>query len=211
MSEQTISRSYHSELRAEQAQRTRERIMQAAAHEFGTSGYQATTMAAIARSAGVSTETVKAAGSKAELLIRSFETVFALQEGADSLADSPAAAGLLDAREATVLNAVIDVIASANARSRRLWTQLVAASLSDRLVDQALQRLLASRRRDYRLLVDELDARGLVRPDVDAEPAAAELSFLMSPEGYQQLVDQTGWTETRYREWLTAAVRRTIG
>ena len=111
MSEQTFSRSYHSELRAEQAQRTRERIMQAAAHEFGTSGYQATTMAAIARSAGVSTETVKAAGSKAELLIRSFETVFALQEGADSLADSPAAAGLLDAREATVLNAVIDVIA----------------------------------------------------------------------------------------------------
>lgn len=80
MSEQTFSRSYHSELRAEQAQRTRERIMQAAAHEFGTSGYQATTMAAIARSAGVSTETVKAAGSKAELLIRSFETVFALQE-----------------------------------------------------------------------------------------------------------------------------------
>jgi AcrR family transcriptional regulator len=208
MSEQTFSRSYHSELRAEQAQRTRERIMQAAAHEFGTSGYQATTMAAIARSAGVSTETVKAAGSKAELLIRSFETVFALQEGADSLADSPAAAGLLDAREATVLNGVI---ASANARSRRLWTQLVAASLSDRLVDQALQRLLASRRRDYRLLVDELDARGLVRPDVDAELAAAELSFLMSPEGYQQLVDQTGWTETRYREWLTAAVRRTIG
>lgn len=211
MSDEVSTRQYRSELRAEQARRTRAGILTACADLFSAQGYQATTIAAIARRARVSAETVKAAGSKAELLIASFEVLFALEEGQKSLAASEAGRGVLALSDEALLPAVTAAITEANARARRLWTQLLAAAQSDELVADALARMLDNRHADFRGLVDELVRRGLTRPDLDAGAAAAELSFLFSPEGYQQLVDQSGWSEQRYREWLLGAAARTVG
>lgn len=210
MSSTTGARTYRSELRAEQAERTRRRILVAAAEQFSQHGFQATTMAAIARAARVSTETVKAAGSKSELLIRAFEVMFAGTEGADSLADSELAAGALALPDDALLPAVVELVGGANAGSHRLWTVLLGASLSDPLVDDALQVMLANRRRDFVMLVAELVRRGVADPGIDVDHAAAELSFVFSPEGYQQLVGQSGWTETAYRTWLATAARRAL-
>lgn len=204
------SRVYRSELRAEQAERTRRRILEAAAAEFSDRGYQAATMASIGRAAHVSAETVKAAGSKAELLVRGFEVAFAGQEGADSLAETDAAAGALDLPDDALLPAVIELVAGANAASSRLWTVLLGASLSDPVVDDALQTMLANRRRDYRTLVGELVRRGIAGAAIDIERTADQLSFLMSPEGYQQLVSQSGWSDEAYRAWLLAAATSTL-
>lgn len=210
MSDDGVSRQYHSDLRAEQARRTRARILRACAELFSSDGYQATTIAAIARRARVSAETVKGAGSKAELLIASFEVLFALEEGQGSLADSAAGRGVLELPDQALLPAVVDAIVDANARGRRLWTQLLAAAQADTVVAAALQRMLDNRHADYRALVSELVRRGLTGPEVDAGSVAAELSFLLSPEGYQQLVDQSGWSEQRYRDWLVTAASRAI-
>lgn len=209
----TPSRVYRSELRAEQAERTRRRILEAAAAEFSARGYQATTMAAIARAARVSTETVKSAGSKAELLIGGFEITFAGQEGADSLADTETAAPVFELPDDAVLTAVVGLVTAANAASSRLWTVLLGASLSDPVVDEALRRMLEHRRRDFRLLVTELVRRGLAGGadgELDVERTADQLSFLMSPEGYQQLVDQSGWSPEDYRAWVHDAVLRVV-
>jgi AcrR family transcriptional regulator len=63
------SREYRSEVRAEAARATRARVLDAAERLFLAQGYPATTMAAIAREAGVSGQTVyNAFGSKAALL-----------------------------------------------------------------------------------------------------------------------------------------------
>lgn len=210
MSGEIVTRQYHSEVRAEQARRTRTRILQACAELFSAAGYQATTIAAIAKRARVSSETVKAAGSKAELLIASFEVLFALEEGQSSLADSEAGRGILELPADALLPSVAAALTEANARGRRLWTQLLAASLSDELAAAALQRMLEYRRRDYLGLVDLLQARGIAHAGVQRERAAAELSFLMSPESYQQLVDQSGWSEDEYRDWLVGALRRVV-
>lgn len=204
------TRAYRSDLRAEQAQQTRLRILRAAAAEFARNGYQATTMAAIARAAGVSAETVKSAGSKADLLIRSFEILFAGAEQADSLVEGERAAVLFALPDGEFVAATAALIAGANAESCRLWTVLLGASLSDELVAAALQAMLDNRHRDYLGLVGELRRRGIARADVDAEGAAAELSFLMSPEGYQQLVLQSGWSDANYRAWLGAGILRVV-
>lgn len=204
------TRPYRSTLRAEQADRTRRRILEAAGETFAAHGYQATTIAAIARAAQVSTESVKSAGSKSELLVRAFEVTFAGTEGVDSLTDSDAAAGVLDLPDDALVAAVVEVIAAANAVSSRLWTVLLGAALSDPGVDEALQTMLAHRRRDYRGLVEELVRRGIGARGTDVDRVAAELSFLMSPEGHQQLVSQSGWSEAEYRDWLAAAVVRAV-
>src|ERR1700747_2877842 len=62
-------RVYRSELRQQQAQAPRSRVIAAAAKLFTTDGYARTTLAKIAAAAGVSAETVQAQGPKAALLI----------------------------------------------------------------------------------------------------------------------------------------------
>src|SRR5689334_1899594 len=62
------TRSYVSRLRQEQAAATRQRVVTAAAALFAERGYAGTTLPAIARRAGVSTETVQNHGPKVDLL-----------------------------------------------------------------------------------------------------------------------------------------------
>src|SRR5258708_17723524 len=62
-------RPYHSPVRKQQAEQTRERILAAAREKFRSAGYAASTLAAIASGAQVSTKTVEAAyGSKRGIL-----------------------------------------------------------------------------------------------------------------------------------------------
>lgn len=204
---ESVPRAYRSELRARQAQETRARIIAASAHLFASQGYQATTIAAIAREAGVSAETVKTTASKAELLIAAFEVTFSGSEAAATLTDTEVAAGVLELPDAVFLDAVLTQITTANARGHALWTVLLGAALSDPVVAEALRGILERRRADYRLLVSELGRRGLAAElDDDADAAADALSFLLSPESYQQLAAQSGWTPDRYASWLRTAV-----
>ncbi|HKP06021.1 MAG TPA: helix-turn-helix domain-containing protein [Microbacterium sp.] len=203
---QSAPRAYRSELRAQQAQQTRRRIVEASARLFASQGYQATTLSAIAREARVSTETVKTAASKAELLLAAFEVVFSGTESAESLTDTEVGAGIMPMPDDAFLDAVLRQIAIANARGHALWTVVLGAAASDPVVDAALQRILGNRAADYRALVDELVRRGYADAVADPEATAAALSFLLSPEGYQQLVVQSGWTAGRYTAWLREAV-----
>src|ERR1700743_3687704 len=78
MPPQSISaktRMYKSELRQQQAEQTRSRVVAAAAELFAADGYARTTLAKIAAAAGVSAETVQGQGPKAALLIAAAEFV----------------------------------------------------------------------------------------------------------------------------------------
>src|SRR3954451_15005014 len=67
------ARVYRSELRQQQAEQTRSRILTAAAELFAADGYARTTLAKIAAAAGVSPETVQGHGPKAALLVAAIE------------------------------------------------------------------------------------------------------------------------------------------
>ena len=200
------ARSYRSELRATQARETRRRIIEAAARLFATRGYQATTLAAIAREAGVSTETVKTAAPKADLLLAAFEVTFSGTENAETLTETEVGESVFGVADEAFLDAVVTQIAIANARGHALWTVVLASAASDPVVDAALRQILARRAADYRRLVDELVARGQAGVLADPDATAAALSFLLSPESYQQLVTQSGWIREHYVAWLRSAI-----
>lgn len=65
----TLTRTYVSSLRTEQAATTRRRILEAAAACFTESGYSGTSLADIATRAGVSPATVKNNSPKRELIL----------------------------------------------------------------------------------------------------------------------------------------------
>ncbi|MDR5700028.1 TetR family transcriptional regulator [Agromyces aerolatus] len=208
----TTTRTYRSALRTEQAAATRRRVLDAAAASFAERGYHGSSLADIGARAGVSTETVKANGPKRDLLLRAFEQAFAGVEGDAQIADGDAAAAL-DAvadLDAYLASAAV-FVAAANARTSVLWTEFLSAANTDEAVARELADLLDRRRRDYRLLAEQLRARGLGDAGLPIDEAAAALSFLWSPESHQQLVLQSGWAMERYEHWLTETARRHLG
>lgn len=164
-------------------------------------------MAAIARSADVSAESVKAAGSKADLLLRSFEQTFAGDEGTHPLGERPQMRDIVAVPDPeAMLTAMIGFVADANRRSYGLWQTLVAAADQDPAVRSALDDLLDRRRRDILGAAQLLSARGLLAPGADVARAADSWNYLLSPEGYEQLVAQSGWGFEDYLAWIHRAV-----
>jgi len=207
----TPTRAYRSELRDAQAAQTRARVLDAAAHEFARHGYAGTTLAAIARGAGVSVETVKLQGAKHALLLGAFEVAFSGRESREQImADAGMRAMLAALPEGQIVRALARFVADMNGRAVGVWLAFTGAAPSDPAVRSALDDLLERRRADYELVVDELAAHGLLRSERPRAALAAELSFLCSPEGYQQLVVESGWTAESYRDWLGRAIERLV-
>lgn len=215
MSSETPSpqtRKYHSELRANQAAETRRRILDAAAELFATTGFSGTSLADIARAAGVSVETVKLGGPKRDLLLAAFEHSFAGLEGVESLASyEPVSDITADSDNDRYLAGIVHFVAESNRRSSRLWAALLAAAASDAALSRKLEGLQERRRADMLVLVDELRSRGINSPAQSREVVADAVSFILSPEGYNQLVLGAQWSQTDYEAWLARAVRLISG
>lgn len=215
---QPRSRRYHSELRSHKAAETRVRILDAAGQLFAVRGYSGTSIADIARVAGVSIETAKLIGPKRRLLLGAFEQSFAGADGIDSLADhDPVSRITSDGDNARYLAGIVHFVAESNRRSSLLWSALLSAAASDTILDTELTELQRRRSADIRVLVDELRDRHLVSQSTSREHLAAGVSFLLSPEGYNQLVLGAGWSQADYEAWLRrsilllAGVARTTG
>ncbi len=205
-----VPRAYTSDLRTEQAARTRERVVRAAAHELTEHGYERTTLARVAARAGVSLETVKAHGPKRALLLAAFELTFAGSEGQESLGERPegrSVAGTTDPEE--FLDGLVALVAAANERVAGLWSAFTSAARSDDAVTAELDALLERRRADLRASVDVLAAHGF-RPRAPRDEAAESLSYLLAPEGWTHFVAGAGWSGKRYRAWLRDGVVRLV-
>ncbi|GAB2465821.1 AcrR family transcriptional regulator [Conyzicola lurida] len=211
MSDAPISRPYRSSLREEQAAQTRQRILASAGECFARRGYAGTSLADIAAGAGVSVESVKLSGPKRDLLLAAFELAFAGSEGPRSVGDSDAVRAITDIPDNDAfLAALVGFVADANERTSGLWAGFLSAATSEPVVAESLAGLLERRRADYRDAVAELDRRGMVGSADDRDEIAAALSFLLSPESYDQLVVQSGWPKHRYVAWLVEATRRIV-
>lgn len=206
------TRKYHSALRAHQAAETRVKILQAAAERFADAGYAGTSLADIAKAAGVSVETVKLGGPKRELLLSAFEHSFAGSEALPSLAThGPVAEITADTDDGRYLAGIMHFVAESNRRSSRLWVALLSAAASDPELGDKLADLQRRRHADILVLVDELLRRGIAVPHVPRETLADMVSFILSPEGYNQLVLDASWQQDEYETWLLRSVRLLVG
>lgn len=205
-------RGYQSDLRTSQAAATRSRILDAAAERFTVTGYTGTSLADIAQAAGVSVETVKLGGPKRRLLLNAFTHSFAGSEGLESLAShGPVAEITAEIDSTRYLAGIAHFVAESNRRSSILWTTLLSAATSDALLSDELDELQRRRRADMLVLVDELRARGLADMARSRETIADTVSFILSPEGYNQLVLGAKWSQPDYEAWLARTILLTCG
>jgi AcrR family transcriptional regulator len=202
--------SYSSPLREAQAAQTRARILTAAAEAFGESGYSGTSLARVAKAAGVSLETVKQHGPKSALLLSAFDQAFSGAAGDGTLSERRFGAEAAALPPEEVLPFMVAFVASANERVAHLWPRLLEAAAGDVDVAVRLEVLQGSRRTDMEAAVALFRSHGMCRGERPDAERAGILSFLVSPESYTQLVSEARWDRRAYEAWLIEAIEKLV-
>ena len=195
-------RRYDSPRRRAQAEATRREILDAAERLFVRDGYAVTTMAAIAKEAGVALKTVYVAFETKSgvlralwhLLLRGDETDVPVGERDwyRAVLDEP------DPRRQLELTARNSRVVKQ--RAGGLFGVLRSVAPTDPAIAALWGRIQAEFYENQRAIVESLAAKRALRGDVAR--ATDILWTLNHPDTWQLLVAQRGWTPAEYERWL---------
>lgn len=196
-------RRYRSPARQQQAENTRQRILEAAHNLFLERGYAGTTVAAVAAEADVSPETIYGSlGGKRGLLEGVIAAAVQGPHTAVPFEQQPAyeqIATLPSPRER--LRAFVGFACDVLARTSLVHAVIRGAAdgepfaleLRERQLEERLDRVAARVRADL---------KGALRPGLKPTQAAQQLAALLSPELHHLVTVQLGWTSDQHREWV---------
>jgi AcrR family transcriptional regulator len=200
-------RKYHSPLRADQAERTRRRILEAAFDLFVDRGYAATTINAVAAKAGVSSETIYVSlGGKRGLLEGVIETAIAGENEAPAREDDwwATVAELPDAEER--LEQMVVYSCRILARTRPIHTVIRGAADKEFFAAELGKRLLHERLANQTKRIREY-LGGQLRAGLSVAEAGQRYCGLAGPELYHTLTVEFDWSPDQHREWLTGLLK----
>lgn len=199
--------------RAERAEATRRRVVEAAGSLFVERGYRATTIESIADAADVSVETIyKRFGNKAGLLKAAREVAVAGAPEPDAFFTFPSIP--IDEAISAASGQEAQLRTLAEMSSRRLerlapfHRMLRNAGTGDPELAEFVAEDHARRRESQRANIQLIAEGAPLRIDVDA--AADTYSSLANPDVFLLVVDQFGWTPAMYREWLADSITRLL-
>jgi AcrR family transcriptional regulator len=202
------AKRYTSEIRDEQARRTRRAIVTAAHDLFLGLGYAATTIDAIAQAAHVSRRTVfNSVGGKAALLKLAVDWALVGDDEPIPMAERPAVKAIQaepDPRKGLELWA--QMITEVAARVAPIGEVLTAAADAD--PDAAQLAANADRERMFgaTAFVQHLASLGSLAPGLTQQHAADLCWAHMDTHLYRSLVIQRGWTTSEYTQWLSTSL-----
>jgi len=198
-------RSYDSSGRQAQARRTRAAVLEAARAAFLDHGYAATTLGTIAEQAGVSVETVyKAFGNKAGLLKAVFDVAIVGDDEAVPLAARDMVARInVEPDGAKKLAIYSREYAVRAERSVPIQLLVRDAAAADAGAAGVLEQLKVERLTGMTAFAGHLHQSKVLRKGVSAADARDVLWLFTSPEIYEQLVLERGWSPKRFGTWLT--------
>ncbi|WP_067829684.1 TetR/AcrR family transcriptional regulator [Nocardia inohanensis] len=199
-----MARSYDNSGRLDAARETRQRILRAAQEMLMTSGYSAMTIAALAKAAGVSPQTVyNSVGGKAEVLKATYDTVLAGDDSEVPMSERP---------EFLAMSRTPD--GAAHARAYAAWTRAIYERVGPLLwtvlahagADPALEAFAATieteRRTGNTHMVTALEARHGLRPGLTPQTAIDSVWVLTAPETADRLMRRRKWSAAAYETWL---------
>jgi AcrR family transcriptional regulator len=195
-----VKRRYRSDRRAAAARATRADITAAARRLFVADGYASTSIAAIAREAGVAVQTVYAVFGNKRAVLASLLDVLDDQAGLDTLGralqdpSAPRQAAAMAAFMTRLFSRGGDVIAIAR-----------GASAGEPALRALAAKGLVRHQRGTTRVATGWHSMGVLQPGLSAVDAAAILGAIASYEVFQQLRD-AGWTLRHYERWLGATI-----
>lgn len=179
-------------------------VIDAAQRLFVERGYGPTTVDAISAASDVPPATVyRLFVSKLGILRALIDRSVAGSDDAAPLADQPAAQELFaDPDPARRLAGFAAICSEVNARTEPLYRILVSAAESDPDAASLLTERTRHRSAGQDQIARSLAEAGSLTPGLSERDAADIIHALMSPEVYQLLVIDRGWTPRRYEHWL---------
>ena len=199
-----VKRAYDGSRRREQARARRLAVVQAARELFETGGFRQTTIAAIAKRAGVSSESIyKTFGTKAALAKAVFDLELAGDDEPVPIAERPAVQAIRDEpdvrREITLF---AEGLAQRQARSAAVQILI----RDGRHVDDSLAPVWAALQREgltgMTALGRHLLDTGQLRAGLTIEQVRDILWNYLAIDAYERLVLIQGWSQQRYSNWL---------
>jgi AcrR family transcriptional regulator len=203
-------RAYDNRGRAEQARRGRRQILGVAHDLLLAQGYRATTMADVARGAGVSVETVyKAFGTKAALAKAVYDVALVGDDEPVPLAERPEIQAMIaDPDPASKLRRYAALARALAERTGPLTGVLLAGARSGG--DPDLEAFAATIDGERLIgatgVVRNLTATAGLRPGLDPDQARDLVWALISPDLHRMLVVERGWSSDAYERWLGEAL-----
>jgi AcrR family transcriptional regulator len=205
------ARAYRSELRQQQAEQTRSRVVAAAAELFAAEGYARTTLAKIAAAAGVSVETVQGQGPKAALMIAAAEFVGVGVSGEESIFDLDFGRRLLASDDPqAALDVVVEAVADIHQATAKLAPALFGGAHSDPELDRYLDDFFAGIKKQTRRMLEVFRDRGWLRDDVPFDELIETAVILCSVETYLRMIQRDGWSIEAYRSWCRRMLAETV-
>jgi AcrR family transcriptional regulator len=205
-------RTYDATRRRAAALRTRTTILEAAKAMFVERGYAGTTMAAIAKAAGVSHETVYASFGPKPALFKY------LVEVALSLAEVPVPA--LERQWVKEVGAEPDpdrkiemfahAITAMHERLAPLFLVLVEGARTDPELNTYAEELRRRRATHMRVFAADLCAAGGLREGLSVETAGDVIYALNASEFFMLFVRERGWDPESFEKWVADALKRLL-
>ncbi|NRQ33815.1 helix-turn-helix transcriptional regulator [Nonomuraea sp. NN258] len=216
MTDQKKRRPYSSALRQEQARITREKIATAARELMIRKGYADTTMAEVARAAGVAVQTLytSSPGGKPALAKLVYDVTLAGDARPLPQSDRPEVLAIIDEPDPVRQLAGYAAMATAILRRVQPVHRVLRAAAAASPADAGLQDLLAGIERERltgsRGPAEHLHALGALRPGLTAARAAAQIYVLTSTENFEKLTEVCGWSAAEYEEWLATTLAASL-
>ncbi|MFZ2240695.1 MAG: TetR/AcrR family transcriptional regulator [Gordonia amarae] len=203
-------RTYDNRGRTDQAHSNRRKVAAAAHRLFLSQGYAATTIAAIAREAGVSAEMIyKSFGNKSAVAKTAYDVALAGDDEPIPMVQRPEFLAVLNASSAEAkLRAHAALARGISGRIGPLCAALLAASHSgvDAGIADFAPTVAGERLVGATLFVEHLVETNCLRSGLDHDKARDTIWTLNSPEVYQLLVTERGWSLDAYEQWLAESL-----
>lgn len=207
-----VKRKYDASGRRERARERRTAVLGAARELFERDGFQATTIAGVARAAGVSPESVyKGFGTKAALAKAVFDLVIAGDDEPVPVAERPEARAVADEPDPRRKIALY-VAGMVRRQQRSAAVQIVIRDgrHADRTLEAVWEQLLTERLTGMTMLARNLVATGRLREGIDEDEVRDVLWTAIAVELYELLVLRRGWTADRYGAFVTRTITEAI-
>jgi AcrR family transcriptional regulator len=197
-------RSYNSELRSEQAAQTRRKILHAAQELFERQGYSATSMAAVASTAGVSLKTVYLAFETKSGLLRALWHLLLRGERDNApVAEQSWYRAVLeepDPERQLRLNMRNSLIVKT--RAGRMLDVIHSAASADPEIGSLWARIQTEFHDNQRAIVQSIADKQALAAHLDVAGATDILWALNHPNLYTLLAGERAWSPERYEQWL---------
>jgi len=205
-------RPYSSKVRDEQAGETRARVVAAARDIFVEDGWQKATLAAVARRAGVSVETIYATfGNKPQLLLAVIQATARRRNPDVAVVEQAGPAAVVAAPDQrTALKLFAADIANLLAGVAPVVAVVREAARAEPEVDRVYRIIHQGRRENFALVAGALASKGRLRDDMSEAQAIEQIWRLASPELFLLMTGVEGLSEADYARWLEASLVRLL-